>query len=148
VRETGTGILSGNGGDQHISIVASQTDFTSPSGARTLTSTSSANFIGSTAGTQTTFGELDSTPTPNAIFSVLGGFLIRSTGATGNPLGYSLETSTDITLNGGNGASGQFTNNVQFAGAVVPEPASIAMMLIGMPLALVVLGLVRRRAAA
>jgi hypothetical protein len=44
------------------------------------------------------------------------------------------------------GGSVGFTNKVTVTG--IPEPASVVMMLTGMPLPLVVLGLLRRRRAA
>jgi hypothetical protein len=147
LRETGTGILSGAGGDTSITIVASQNGYTSPSGAGTLTSTSSANFLSTAVGTQTSFGMLDATSTSPLLYSPLGGFATNGTGATGSAAGYMLTASSVIDLTGAStGASDQMTNNVTFA-ASVPEPASIVMMLTGMPLPLVVLGLLRRRRA-
>jgi hypothetical protein len=151
LRETGTAIMSGAGGDNSISIVASQDGFMSPSGVGTLTSTSTANFLGATTSTQTSFGALNGNVTANANFTVPGGFQSKSTGLTGISSGYTLSASTDITLGTWNGSpsdnSDQFTNNAIFVDAV-PEPASITIMLTGMPLALVVLRLVRRRAVA
>jgi hypothetical protein len=149
LRETGTGILSGGGGATSIDIVATQTDFTSPSGPGTLISASSANFTSTAVGSQTSFGSLDATSTAPLAYSPPGGFAMNSTGATGSAAGYTLTASTTIDLTGGStGASDQATNKVTFTAAAIPEPASIVMMLTGMPLPLVVLGLLRRRRAA
>jgi len=149
LRETGTGILSGAGGDTSITILATQTGFMSPSGAGTLFSASSANFTSTTTGSQTSSGSLDATNTPTLTYAVPGGFNTNSTGATGNPAGYMLDATSTINLGGAaTGASDQMTNKVTFSAAAIPEPASLIMMLTGMPLPLVVLGLLRRRRAA
>jgi len=149
LRETGNVIISGAGGSNTISIVASQDTFTSPSGSGTLTQASSANFTGTLLSTQDSSVSLDSTTTSAPTYTGPGGFDMHSVGATGNPAGYTLTASSDITLSGLlTNSSDQFSNKAVFTTAAIPEPASIIMMLTGMPLPLVVLGLLRRRRAA
>jgi len=148
LRETGNAIISGAGGDNSISIVASQDGFTSPSGSGTLGQQASANFNGLLS-TQTSSVALDSTTTSVPTFNGIGGFATSTTPASGNAAGYTLSATSNITLVGILvTASDQFSNKATFLTAAVPEPASIIMMLTGMPLPLVVLGLLRRRRAA
>jgi hypothetical protein len=150
LRETGTGVLSGTGGDQNISIVASQDGFMQPSGAGTLTSQSTANFSGTEVGSQMSNGSLDSKSTAFAMYGPPGGFGVESTGAVGNAAGYTLIASTAMDLTGSAiGASDQMSNRVMFVNSVsAPEPTSLVMLAVGMPLSLVVLRRVRRRRAA
>ena len=151
LRLTGVAYLNGSvTPPSALTVEAFQSDFTSPSGSGTLTSQASANFKESNAGSmQGSSGSLDSTIVnvlPN--FTAPGGFDTHTMAANGNPSGYTLDSQVVITLvgpSGSGGASDQFTNNVSFA--AVPEPASIVMMLTGMPLPLVVMGLLRRRRA-
>jgi hypothetical protein len=146
LRDTGNVIISGVGGDSSISIVATQTDFMSPSGSGTLTQASSANFTGTTTSTQASSVALDATSTSVPTFTGAGGFAMQSVAATGNSAGYTLTVISDITLAGSpNSTSDQFTNRATFFGTAVPEPASFVTTLTGMPLFLVVLGLLRRR---
>jgi hypothetical protein len=151
LRVTGTALLNGSvAPPSAISIVASQTEFTSPSGPGTLLSQSTANFRNALAGSdEHSWASLDATSTASLAFLPPGGFQTDSTAANANPLGYTLSASVVINLVGASGTSGasdQFSNNVSFASAT-PEPASILMMVTGMPLPLVVMGLLRRRRA-
>lgn len=149
LRQTGNEIISGAGGSNSITIVATQDGFTSPSGSGTLTQAAGANFTGTTTSTQASSGSLDATPVSVPTFTGPGGFTMANVSANGNPAGYTLTTTSDITLAGSaNSTSDQFSNKLTFAVAAVPEPASLIMMLTGMPLPLVVLGLLRRRRAA
>jgi hypothetical protein len=152
LRVTGTALLNGTvAPPSALTVTASQTEFTSPSGTGTLDSQSSANFRNATAGSgETSTVSLDATSTPSLAFAPPGAFLTNSTGASGSAAGYTLSAEVIITLVGASGTSGasdQFTNNVTFT-AVIPEPASLVMMVTGMPLPLVVMGLLRRRRAA
>jgi hypothetical protein len=152
VRLTGTAFLNGTvAPPSAITVTASQTEFTSPSGLGTLGTRSTANFTLAQAGsTMTSNASLDATTTPDLMYTPPGGSLSNSIGASGSPSGYTLSAAVVINLVGPSGFGGvadQFTNNVAFA-AVVPEPASLVMMLTGMPLPLVVMGLLRRRRAA
>jgi hypothetical protein len=149
LRESGNAIISGAGGDSAISIVATQDGFMFPSGSGTLAQAAGANFTETTVSTQTASVALDAVTTSVPTFTGAGGFLTSSVAAFGSPAGYSLTASTDIALVGAaNSTSDQFSNKGTFALASVPEPASFVMMLTGMPVPLVVLGLLRRRRAA
>jgi len=148
LRLTGTALLNVTvAPPSALTVTASQTEFTSPSGAGTLDSQSSANFRNALAGSgETSSVSLDATSTPSLVFAPPGGFQTNSTGASGSAAGYTLSAQVIISLvgpSGTSGASDQFTNNVNFLS--VPEPASIVMMVTGMPLPLVVMGLLRRR---
>lgn len=146
---TGTAELNGSvAPTTPLTVEAFQADFTSPSGPGTLASQATANFRNALAGSsQSSNGQLDAQPaTPTLTFLPPVGSSTSSIGATGNPLGYTLDAKVIITLVGPSGLSGasdQFTNNVSFN--VVPEPASLVMMVTGMPLPLVVMGLLHRR---
>jgi len=149
--ETGTAILSNTLGDKTILIDTTQTAFTIPSGPGTLFAGSTALFTNAGAGdTQKSGGSLDGfAPSALTFTNIAGGpnpqpySGSNSIAATGNPAGYPLEVNTTLTL--GNGLD-QFTTAVRFLG--VPEPASLVMMLTGIPLPLVLMGLLRRRRAA
>jgi len=148
LRETGNAIISGAGGDNSISIVATQDGFMSPTGSGTLTQTASANFTQTTTSTQASSVSLDGTSTSAPTFTGAGGFDTHGVPATASSGGYSLTATSDLTLVGSpNSTSDQFSNKATFQVAAVPEPASIVLMLTGMPLPLVVLGLLRRRRA-
>jgi hypothetical protein len=152
LRETGTAILSGTGGDNTITVHAFQDSFTSPSGPGSLQSTSTANFTNVPTGTSTSNSSLDATTTAPIVYSSTGLPLNshsgnNSVGATGAPAGYTLDDTSIIALTGGSTASDQFTVAAKFTTSGVPEPASLVMMLIGMPLPLAVVGLLRRRGA-
>jgi hypothetical protein len=149
LRETGNVIISGAGGDNTISIVASQDGFMSPSGSGALLQASSANFTGTILSTQDSSVALDGTTTSSPTFTGSGGFDTHAVAASGNAAGYTLTSTSNITLSGlVTNSSDQFSNKAVFTAAAIPEPASIIMMLTGMPLPLVVLGLLRRRRAA
>jgi hypothetical protein len=153
LRVTGVAFLTGDvAPPSALTITASQTEFTSPSGPGLLASQATANFTRADAGSsQSSNGQLDlQPPTPTLTFLPDVGSDRNAIGATGSAAGYTLSAQVNITLVGASGTSGagdQFTNNVAFL-SVVPEPASLVMMVTGMPLPLVVMGLLRRRRAA
>jgi hypothetical protein len=72
-----------------------------------------------------------------------------STGFSPFLIPYTLTSMTVLNVDPATAAGGSvgFTNKVTVTN-VIPEPASLVMMLTGMPLPLVVLGLLRRRRAA
>jgi hypothetical protein len=153
LRETGTAILSGTGGDSTITVHALQDSFTSPSGTGTLQSTSTANFTDVPTGTSVSNSSLDATLTPTITYTSTGIDLNshsdgNSVAATGSASGYTLDNTTVISLTGGPTASDQFSVAAKFTSNAIPEPAGLVMMLTGMPLPLVVIGLLRRRAKA
>jgi len=158
-----TAQLASATGDNTITVVASQTGFMSPSGAGVLTTANSGNFTNYTVGdSQTSFSSVNSVDTtphnnyvvpagaPNPYSAAMGG----TAGATVSSGGYTLSDTTTITLalsgfnasNPGSSATDQTTNSATFR--AVPEPAGLVMMVTGMPLPLVVMGLLRRRRAA
>ncbi len=145
LRETGNVLISGAGGDNSISIVASQNSFTTPTGSGSLLQAAGANFSSTTTSTQTSTATLNGT-TLSSTFTGPGGFVDHSSPASASGT-YTLTTTTDITLSGtAMTTSDQWSNKVTFF--AIPEPASLVMMLTGMPLPLVILGMLRRRRAA
>jgi len=152
LRLTGTAFLNGSvPPPSALTVEALQTEFTSPSGPGTLSTQATGNFRNAAAGTsQASSAALDATTV-----TILPDFTppvasdTATTAAVGSASGYTLSAKVVITLVGPTGLGGvsdQFSNNVSFG--AVPEPASLVMMLTGMPLPLVVMGLFRRRRAA
>jgi len=154
IGETGT-VLQTSGGATDITIVASQGAFTIPNGSGTLSSASGGTYTNATSGdTTTVFGALDGTQTlPANVYTASGaspesysngsGTMVPAIGAPG---GYSLSSSVAIMMAPSVGAQDRFTASTVFT--AVPEPAGIVMMVTGMPLPLVVMGLLRRRRTA
>jgi hypothetical protein len=154
IGETGT-VIQTSGGATDITIVASQTGFNIPSGPGLLSSASGGTYTNATAGdTTTVYGALDGTQTlPHDVYTADGtspqsysngsGTTVPAVGSAG---GYTLTSSVSILMSPSVNASDRFTASTVFT--AVPEPASIVMMVTGMPLPLVVLGLLRRRRAA
>jgi len=161
------GNVSRTGGDGGLlQIVVSQSGFTAPtSGAvNTLLGTATAIYSGTTAATsvQTTQGNFtDSSSPPVNVNTPLITQLSNGTtsDAHANSLTstvptyvvpYTLTDTTTITLTqrAGSPANDVFTGKVSITSIGVPEPASLVMMVTGMPLPLVVMGLLRRRRAA
>jgi hypothetical protein len=165
VTSTGTGSTT-------MSITAYLTDYTSPMPQTTLSSTNSATFAGTATGDSTSFtswyNSNNVAPTTSAgpgIVSagpitttvLLGGsgtnptLTLPPTGSINSPLGFSavfsLTNMETISLTRtGNAESATYGGQTVVTG--IPEPASIVMMLTGIPMPLVVLGMLRRRKAA
>jgi hypothetical protein len=159
----------GSGGVLTISVA--EAGFTAPvgGGGATLTSTSTANYSAAQAGTDSTTPSYDNytgmftdstspTPvtatTPLIVLPANGGQADNHTLANSVPIPpyivpYTLTSTTTIDLTSPAGATSPandvFTGKTSVVSAAVPEPASIVMMLTGMPLPLVVMGLLRRR---
>jgi hypothetical protein len=161
------------GGTDTIKIVFSEGGFTSPSAApgNQLVSTATANYSGTSPGTASPLGPTyqtydgafadSSSPqvtatTPTITLLSTGGAADNHTDASSSPLGqyvttYTLTGTLNINMNA---SSASPSNNVFTAktsvlpALVTPEPASLVMMVTGMPLPLVVMGLLRRRRAA
>jgi hypothetical protein len=155
--ETGTAIFtnSGTGFNNTITIHVVQTAFTIPTGPGSLGYSSTANFTNAGVGnTQVSSSSFNSTNTSNTTNTVLAyppaanpqPYSNSNTlsGLTAVATGYSLDNTATITLTQG---KDQFSVSAQFTTAI-PEPGSLLMMLTGMPLPLVVMGLLRRRRAA
>jgi hypothetical protein len=154
-----TGSLSvsagGSGEGTPITVVLSEGGFTLPANGPSLTDTATANIGGASSAAQASTGLF--TDAMGASVETPTG-LLTSSGAvtTSSPLGayvtpFTLESQTTLSLTSQSrnplipGANG-FTQLVSVQ--AIPEPASLVMMLTGMPLPLVVLGLLRRRRAA
>jgi hypothetical protein len=150
LQEQGTATVTGTG-ITTITIATFQTQFTIPAGAGTLSSSSTANYtnanVGASEGASSSYNTTLLTPTLTYTY----------TGAT-NPQSfsgnnsvavpapttpYTLDNTAVLSLTAG---SNQFSVAARFN--AIPEPASIILMLTGMPLPLVVMGLLRRRRAA
>lgn len=160
-----TGGVGGNGGaNSQITVVVREDGFLNPASGmgNALNVQGSANYV-NTAGdsTSTPMGTLlapSSAPTytqtvtgPTLTTSITSPLASVALGAYDTP--FSLLDIMVLSLSPGVGTSvdhpgtNTFTNKV-YVSAVIPEPASIVMMLTGMPLPLVVMGLLRRRRAA
>jgi hypothetical protein len=154
LHETGNVEVSGAGGDTTMRIAASQSGFMSPSGAGTLASSATANYSSAPTGSQTSTSALDATVAPTLTFISTGSgpnshSSNTSVGATGSASGYTLGSTAFVSLTGSpTGGSDQLSITSKFTAVAVPEPASLVLMLTGLPLPLVVLGLLRRRRAA
>jgi hypothetical protein len=156
------------GADTPITIVVTESGFTVPLSAvfNTLAQTSQANYnTASITGSSTTTHSgifTDSTsPTPITVTTSIGPLNPSNTGVsqtggqTSKPIPtyvtpYTLTSQTLVSLSPAPGSTTgqvQLTNNL-LVSAAIPEPASLVLMLTGMPLPLVVLGLLRRRRAA
>jgi len=148
-------IRSGNSG---LTITETEGGFTSPTGASgTLLSSSSATFTGQAAGAgQMASSAFNSTSTPT--YSVLSTTTDPNSPGGGSsaavapvPTLYTLTNVLTLGLSHGSTnspVSDSFGVSATISAVSVPEPGSLVTMLIGMPLPLVVLGLLRRRRAA
>lgn len=148
VLTTGTGVTGS------LVITTTESGFTAPTGPNgTLFSTASGTYSNVATGTESY------TSSFNALNSATGssassGVTVNSPPITIAPLavgtvasGYSLDNSLviNLTKNTTSQANLGFSGAAQVLATSVPEPASIVMMLTGMPLPLVVIGLLRRR---
>jgi len=155
--EGGTALSSGGTlAARTISIVTTQTGFSVPSGLNgTLNGLETSSFTGSTMGdTQATSSSYQTLSTATHTYTstgpLLNGDIFPSSypGGIGTvPTSYSLDASAALVLTSG---TDKFAVSTQVSAGSVPEPASIVMMLTGMPLPLAIVGLIfrRRRAAA
>jgi hypothetical protein len=158
------GVGGTQGADSPITIVVTESGFFSPASAtgNQLTDVGQSNYVNTATDSTTmdtgTFNTSPSTPTftltspAGPVFPGQSGNESVTLGAYTTP--YSLTSESVISLSPGVGASSTnpaslgFSNKVLVVSAAVPEPASIVMMLTGMPLPLVVMGLLRRRRGA
>jgi hypothetical protein len=160
--ENGQALLSGTttGGATAITVATSETGFTTPSGSPgTLTSLPSLSFNNVATGSFTSNSSYNATNTTPYVSTSTGPSLNPGTppsaptsmGVGTIVSGYSIDNSGTIDMTGSTPGSGTYTNfsvSATVSAAAVPEPASLIMMLTGMPLPLVVLGILRRRRAA
>jgi hypothetical protein len=136
-----------------LSVDTTQSGFLSPTGSGgMMVSSAGGDYLNVPAGTTTYRSDYQSTTfSPLLSFAASGGSTSFS-GATPSqsigtiPSGYSLSNHFLISLTKSGGSEG-FTGSVLVT-AAVPEPASVVMLLTGMPLPLaIVFGLIRRRRA-
>lgn len=144
-----------------LTITTTEDGFTAPTGPNgTLVSTETANFTnvptGGTETYQSGFGPLPTTltlyPTPPLSATSSGttanNWSPSATNSVGNvPSPYALGNTLTINLTQNTAAQAQlgFSGAAQIFATTVPEPMGLVMMLTGMPLPLVVVGLLRRR---
>jgi hypothetical protein len=154
----------GAGEGTPLTVVLTQSGFTAPASGTgsMLSDTATANYVGVLGGsTQSNTGTFSDSSSP-AVTGTAGPITQTYTGSSpgfnmtvSTPLAayvtpYTLTSTSMISLTGnpaGSQGSDGFSNQVQVISTSIPEPASIVMMLTGMPLPLVVLGLLRRRRA-
>jgi len=162
-----------NPGATTMTVTAFMTDFTSPMPQTTLSSTGSGTFVGSATGDNSSFtswyNSNNTAPTTSSGAGIVSAGPATTTVTTGgagtNPtsttppggssnsaLGFSatfsLTNQEVISLTRtGNVVATAYGGETIVLGSIVPEPASIVMMLTGMPVPLIVLGMLRRRKA-
>jgi hypothetical protein len=150
----GVSIVPGVGGTATtMTITETESGFTAPTGpSGTLLSSSTGNFTNQAAGaghTASSAFNAISTPTYSVLSSGLAPNPEGGTGSAAvapvptlysltNVINFGLTPSSGVTVTDSFGVTATIV-------AVVPEPASLVMFLTGMPLPLVVLGLLRRR---
>jgi len=166
------GFNGGHLGDQYqITIVESHDSFFAPPGTKaTLTQSEAGTYSFTTAGGTQTFQSwfdptntlrLQAGSTPGqqniAIPMVLSGTQSANQNNPNSVLispynpaaGYAITSKLVITMTGNGSASNNstdvFSNTTTLTASSIPEPASMVLFLTGMPLPLVVLGLLRRR---
>jgi len=147
----------GGGADTVLKLTETEADFTSPTGPTgTLMSSSTGNFTNQPAGGgHTASSAFNATSTPT--YSVLSTGLAVNPGVNGGPVSTgigppvpTLYTLTNVitfglTPSSGSDVTDSFGVTATITAASVPEPAALVTMLMGIPLPLVVLGLLRRR---
>jgi hypothetical protein len=157
-------VKPGPGASTPITVVVTEDGFTAPSGfpAGHLTDLGTANYAGVAAGgtaadtgiyAAPSVGPTVQASTSPSTLTATGAVIdvhsaTSSTGFSPFLIPYTLTSMTVLSVDPGSAAGGSvgFTNKVTVTG--VPEPATVVMMLTGMPLPLVVLGILRRRRAA
>jgi hypothetical protein len=155
--ETGIAVLFSSTGATDITVHTSQAGFTNPVSPLpgTLNSAQTAIFAGMVAGNSlTSSSSFNATNTPT-LPSTSTGTQIQSYSPSNSlsvgPIasGFSLDNTARMIMTGSTPGPGT-TNPFAVAATLsaVPEPASLILMLTGLPLPLVVVGLLRRRAAA
>jgi len=142
-----------------LTITTTEDGFTAPTGTNgTLKSTQNAAFNSTAAGdNQSYVSSFNGTTLPPPLVSTSTGPIANNySPSRTDPIGavaagYSLDNhlTFNLTQNTASQASDNgFQGTAQVFASSVPEPASMILMLTGMPLPLVVMGLLRRRRAA
>jgi hypothetical protein len=142
----------GAGESTPITVFLREDGFTLPTTSLTLKDTGTANFAGATGvlGSEGVLTEANGASTSVSIPGLTdSGIQIASKphGTIVSP--FTLETQTLLVLDSATGLPGSngFSQKLQLAASAVPEPASMVVLLTGVPLPLVVLRLLRRRRA-
>jgi len=144
----------GSGESTPITVVLTEGGFVLPTSSPSLVESGTVNFAGATgsldsAGVLTDATGASTTLSIPTLTATGGQTASTSPGTYVTP--FTLDSQTTLVLDAAtdvNGSNG-FSQKLQLtASAAIPEPASLVMMLTGMPLPLVVVGLLRRRRAA
>jgi len=159
VADSGTLTRSGGTGGE-LTIIVTEGGWMSPtsSTATMFQTNQGATFSGATGGSNKTYvGSLNGISQGTTPPTLFGTTSVAQSATMTTPLApgaysipFTLTNTTTMTLDqasSGSKASNVFTGTTSITGAV-PEPASLIMMVAGMPLPLVVMGLLRRRRAA
>jgi len=146
----------GSGEGTAITVVLSEGGFTLPASSSSLLDRAQSNVAGASMSSQMstgTFTDATSTTvsTPLITLGTTGGDMTHTSSLGTYVTPFTLESQTTLAMTAasasGPGSNG-FSQKVTVGASAVPEPASLVLMLTGMPLPLVVLGLIRRRRAA
>jgi len=147
----------GSGESTPITVVLTEGGFVLPTSSPSLVETGTVNFAGATGSLDSAGVLTDATgasttvsiPTLTETSSPPSSSGSTSPGTYVTP--FTLDSQTTLVLDAATGLNGSngFSQKLQLtASGAIPEPASLVMMLTGMPLPLVVVGLLRRRRAA
>jgi hypothetical protein len=159
ITDSGTLTQSGGTGGP-ITVILAESGFTMPTGTgAAVTAAPVATFSGTTAGdTQTDVATYTGTTTVSTPMTTL-----TSNGTTSDshstsasapipsyvtPFTLMLTETFSLTQRSASSAMDSLGSTASVTATIVPEPASLIMMVTGMPLPLVVMGLLRRRRAA
>ncbi len=131
-----------------LSLDATQSGFLAPTGPNgTATTSSSADYAGGATGTSTYTGDFQGTAlSPPIVLSGTGSSTTSPVAIGPVASGYSLSSHYVLNLGDVHTASVGVTGTTTVS-AAVPEPASVVMLLTGLPVPLVFMGLLRRRKA-
>ncbi len=132
-----------------LSLDATQSGFLAPTGpSGTATTSSSADYAGGATGTSTYTGDFQGTAlSPPIVLSGTGSSTTTPVGIGPVASGYSLSSHYVLNLGDVHTASVGVTGSTTVMTSSVPEPASVVMLLTGLPVPLVFMGLLRRRKA-
>jgi hypothetical protein len=137
-----------------LSIDVVATGISSPTGVGTLFSSASGTYTGVASGSTSFVGDYQTTTlTPPIVGSASGGITSYSSSNPGMavgtvPSGYTLSNHFVVGLSQSVGGTEGFSGSVLLVTSSVPEPSSVVMLSMGMPLLLAIgFGLNRRRRA-
>jgi hypothetical protein len=132
-----------------LSLDATQSGFLAPTGPNgTATTSSSADYAGGATGSSTYTGDFQGTTlSPPIVLTGTGSSTTTPVSIGAVPSGYSLSSHYILNLGDVHTASVGVTGTTTVMAATIPEPASIVMLLTGLPMPLVFMGLLRRRKA-